>query len=120
MLQPANLTEYKGGMAGLVDIVQAAPLVVVIFGTPWCPPCKRLDSEIPELAAERPTVVFLKVNVEDNDELSDSFDILSIPHVKYFRSVSDSGVPIEIESTIGANIAEIKEKVRRLDSKQTD
>ena len=57
----ATLDEFNAEIA--VD-----QLVVVDFYADWCGPCKAIAPKIEEMAAENEDVVFLKVNVDENEE----------------------------------------------------
>ena len=55
--------------------------LVVDFYADWCGPCKMLGPVIEEVSKDYPDVKFVKINVDENEELTASFGILSIPAV---------------------------------------
>jgi thioredoxin 1 len=64
------------------DIVQKHPLVMIDFWADWCGPCRALAPIIEELAKEYAGKVFVgKLNVDDNVQTAERFQVFSIPTV---------------------------------------
>jgi thioredoxin len=62
-------------------------LLVLDFYADWCPPCKELAPILEKIAKEKSaTVAIYKINVDRNQELSNSFRITGIPHVAFFKN----------------------------------
>lgn len=60
-------------------------IVFVDFWATWCAPCKQFAHVYEQVAALYPSIVFGKVNIEDESELADMFQIQSIPHLMVFK-----------------------------------
>jgi len=62
------------------QVVQRYPLIVIDCWAAWCGPCRMVAPVIDELAkAYAGTVVFGKLNVDENPETAVRFNVMSIP-----------------------------------------
>ena len=65
--------------------VKGVPVIVDFWAT-WCGPCQVQGPIIEELAKEIGAKArFVKVDVDENNELSSSYGIMSIPSLKVFK-----------------------------------
>jgi len=68
------------------EVLKAKGLVMVDFWAEWCGPCKVLSPIVEEIAKEQKDKVKLaKVNVDENNNLSGQYGIMSIPTLKFFK-----------------------------------
>lgn len=69
----------------LDSLIKEYELVFVDFWAEWCAPCKQF-SRIYEQASEQfPVIAFVKVNIEEQQDLAEFYDIRSIPHLMIFK-----------------------------------
>ena len=59
--------------------------VLVDFYAIWCGPCKMLAPIVDSIAEEHPEIKVLRVDVDQNEELSMRYNIVSIPTLIYFK-----------------------------------
>ena len=77
--------------ADVVDASRKQP-VIVDFWAPWCGPCKQLTPVLEKLVnAAGGAVQLIKVNVDENPEISQALRIQSIPTVYAFKN----GQPVD-------------------------
>lgn len=61
------------------EVLQNNQLVIFDFWAEWCGPCKRFGPIFEAVAAKHPDVKFVKVNTDEQRELSAAFEVMSIP-----------------------------------------
>jgi|TARA_B100001971_G_C18176611_1_gene530288 thioredoxin 1 len=82
-------------------------IVVVDFFAEWCMPCLMLAPVIDELAEKMKEVKFTKVNVDNNQKLSQKYGISPIPCLIIFKDGK------EVDRIIGAKpVEELEEKIK--------
>jgi thioredoxin 1 len=73
--------------ATLTEIIQNHSLVVVDCWAPWCGPCYMVAPVIEELARDYAgKILFGKLNVDKNREVSMQYQIMGIPTLLVFKN----------------------------------
>jgi len=68
-------------------VLNVKGLVLVDFWAEWCGPCRMLAPIIEEVANEiKDKVNVYKLNVDDNPETTQKYQIINIPTVKIFKN----------------------------------
>ncbi|RLU26353.1 hypothetical protein DMN91_000147 [Ooceraea biroi] len=82
-------------------------LVVIDFFAVWCGPCKIIGPKIEELSKELQDVVFLKIDVDECEDLAAEYDIASMPT---FVFIKEGKV---LETFAGANYDKLKSTIQK-------
>jgi thioredoxin 1 len=69
------------------EVLNSANPVFVDFWAEWCGPCRAVSPAVEELSSEyKDKVDFVKVNVDQNNELAQKYSIFSIPTLAIFEN----------------------------------
>ncbi len=76
-------------------LINENEVVFIDFWAAWCAPCKQFSKVYEQVSEQFPNIVFAKVNIEEQQELAELFEIRSIPHLMVFKNeiviYSDAG-----------------------------
>lgn len=74
--------------ANFVSVIETKDKPVLIdFWADWCGPCRMMSGRLNELAEElKDNAVIAKVNVDDEDMLSQSYNVETIPTLLLFHN----------------------------------
>ena len=61
------------------SVVNSQQKVLLDFWAPWCGPCRMVSPVIDQIARERPDIKVGKINVDEQPELANRFQVFSIP-----------------------------------------
>ena len=61
------------------EVLEESKTVLIDFYADWCGPCKMLAPVLEEIAKENTNTKFVKINVDDAQELAMEYNIMSIP-----------------------------------------
>lgn len=105
-------------------LVDEKALIFVDFWAPWCQPCLEFGKVYEEIADLNRDISFIKINVEEEQVLAESFHIRSIPHVMVLKLgiviYSESGFITRntllelVKQARDADVRELKEQIDRL------
>lgn len=60
-------------------VMDSQKTVLLDFWATWCGPCRMVSPVVDEIAKENPQFTVGKINVDEEQELAQSFNISSIP-----------------------------------------
>jgi len=72
-------------------LVSDKNLVAADFWAPWCPYCTRLKPIFESIASKYPEIRFVKINVDEQQELASRYGIRGIPVIKFFCEDKEVG-----------------------------
>lgn len=91
-------------------VMNSDGLVLVDFFATWCGPCKMLSPVISEIANDfSDSVKVCKVNVDENQALTQKFNISSVPTLIFFKNGNaiKSSVGFHSKSELDAMIKDL-------------
>eukprot|EP00092_Neocalanus_flemingeri_P005489 GFUD01005919.1.p2 GENE.GFUD01005919.1~~GFUD01005919.1.p2 ORF type:complete len:106 (-),score=34.79 GFUD01005919.1:661-978(-) len=80
-------------------------LVVVDFHATWCGPCKMIAPHLQEMSNTMEDVVFLKVDVDECEDIAAKYEISAMPTFIFIKSKA------KVADLTGANIERLKQLV---------
>ena len=83
-----NFLETKESWdAAIISNQTDGKLLVVDFTATWCGPCLQISPKVEELSVQfSENVVFVKVDVDDNDEVAEVCGVNVMPTFQFYRS----------------------------------
>ncbi|MDO4582292.1 MAG: thioredoxin [Bacillota bacterium] len=67
------------------EVLEAKGAVLLDFWAAWCGPCRMLSPLIDQIAAEMPELKVGKINTDEQEELAERFQIMTIPTLMVFK-----------------------------------
>lgn len=88
------------------EVLKSNKKVLVDFNADWCNPCRMLSPIIDELASEREDIKVVSINVDNAENVSSEYGIMSIPCLVIFENGK------EVKRSVGfINKSEIEEMI---------
>jgi len=86
MIKTIDKTTFDG------TVLKSDKLVLVDLWAEWCQPCRAMEPTIEAVAREfEGKVTVAKLNVDENPELAQQLDVMSIPTMMVFKN----GQPVD-------------------------
>jgi thioredoxin 1 len=82
--------------------------VVIDFFATWCGPCKLLSPQLEQWSKQYPTVVFAKVDVDENEEITSKNKVRAMPTLFFYKNGQ------KVADIQGYDVARIERSIRGL------
>ena len=80
------------------EVLKSDIPVLVDFNADWCGPCKMLKPILEEVADSSKNTKVVSVNIDDEDELAEKYDVSSIPCLVLFKEGKEINRSIGLKS----------------------
>ena len=68
------------------EVLRSDKPVLIDFWAAWCGPCRMVSPLVDEIAEERSDIKVGKINVDEQPELAQQFDVMSIPTLVVYKN----------------------------------
>ena len=90
------------------EVLNADMPVLADFNADWCGPCKALKPMLAEFAEAHPEIKVVSINIDDEEDLRDDYDIGSIPCLVVFKNGEEANRKVGLISQDAiAELAEV-------------
>ena len=86
-----GLKNIKGPSSNLFSIEELDGIlktnqnVILVFKTPWCLPCKKLDAVLDSFSENKSNWEVVKINMDTNKDLAKKYEVKSVPTLLFFK-----------------------------------
>lgn len=84
------------------EVIKSDKTVLLDFWASWCGPCRMLSPIVDQIAEERGDIKVGKINVDEQGELAEKFDVMSIPTLLVMKNgeVTETSVGFKPKSAV--------------------
>lgn len=86
---------------------ESSKLMVIDFTASWCGPCRFMEPVLHEFAAKHTDVEFIKIDVDELDEVAREFGVQAMPAFILIKKGK------EVDKVVGAKKDELQRKIQK-------
>jgi thioredoxin 1 len=102
-----HVVDSKRAWDSKIDEAQSTGKVVAVdFTATWCGPCRLMSPIFTELSKKYPSLIFLKVDVDEVPDVTSEWEIRAMPTFLFIKDGK------QIDKIVGANKDELEKKVQ--------
>ncbi len=105
-------------------------MMLIDFSAPWCGPCRSFSEVYTTLAERYPEIVFGKVNIDEQPQLRQDFNIRAVPTLVVLRegivlynesgALSQSALEEVIQKAKALNLEETHKQIQEQEKQKTN
>lgn len=112
-----SITEYDEYIKTILNKEYSDKLIISYFTAKWCGPCKQVSPLVQRIGEEKDSIVMIKVDVDESEEISVECEINCMPTFLFYKNSNLD--PVQRFS--GANIDLLVQNINNnIDSKENN
>ena len=83
--------------------------VIVGFSAPWCGFCRKIRPVMEKLSGEM-DIPFYGINIDEDKELAERYNVETIPDIFFFRSFKEAGITMAVDTKVMNHVRNNRKK----------
>lgn len=85
------------------EVINSDIPVLIDFYADWCEPCKILSPIVEEVSSKYEDIKFVKINIDNNQDIANAYRIMSIPTLVYIKGGEEQN---RVLGAVGKDVVE--------------
>ena len=85
------------------EVINSDIPVLIDFYADWCEPCKILSPIVEEVSSKYEDIKFVKINIDNNQDIANEYRIMSIPTLVYIKGGEEQN---RVLGAVGMDVVE--------------